>query len=223
MHRLNRPAPPPCLDAYRRGKNRWDDRIPTRAHKQEIAKTLQAMQGDRCAYCESALDNARPAQTMHIEHFRRRKHHPQLTFDWNNLFGSCNRPKHCGRHKDGIVSDYAPDDLVKPDEEDPERFLTFLPDGSIIPKKGLTAKDARRARETIRVLNLNDRSLRTIRNNEIKKHRCEQTAELLAELSTGANRAEWRRLVTEELAKTSGKPYETALKQTIHRKIQNIA
>ncbi|UDN34482.1 retron system putative HNH endonuclease [Proteus sp. NMG38-2] len=41
------------------------------------------MQKGFCAYCECSL------KRKHIEHFRTRDSHTNLTFIWSNLFGSC--------------------------------------------------------------------------------------------------------------------------------------
>jgi uncharacterized protein (TIGR02646 family) len=54
--------------------------------------------------------------TRHIEHFRQRSRYHQGTFEWDNLFGSCNRPDNRGKHKDQC-GNYDYQDLIKPDVE----------------------------------------------------------------------------------------------------------
>ncbi len=103
----------------------------------------------------------------HIEHFRRknRAHFPQLTFDWNNLFLSCGGGdrEHCGHHKDGDKAvPYKPDDLIKPDEHDPDEFLHFHSSGTVAVRSNAQLDNAKKhhAEETIRVFNLDSVYLR---------------------------------------------------------------
>ena len=124
MHKLDRervPAPA-CLATHDWHRETWDAVSP--AEKQEITAALKGMQGDLCAYCECSIDDP----GGHIEHFRRKNaaHFPSLTFEWTNLFRSCNAARHCGRFKDRPGADsYDADALIKPDADDPDRFLYF--------------------------------------------------------------------------------------------------
>ena len=93
MHKLDRTAPPRCLKKYDYRRDRWND--VTDREKHEIWQQLEKMQGRLCAYCESKLTEKR-----HIEHFRQRSSFSKLTFEWENLFGSCNREDSCGKFKD---------------------------------------------------------------------------------------------------------------------------
>ncbi|NEX17772.1 MAG: TIGR02646 family protein [Halochromatium sp.] len=104
MHQLTRPSAPGCLRRYRYGRNTWCDVSPD--EKTEIWRSLDLMQDYRCAYCEASLKTKSGQPEGHIEHFRQRKHHPQGTFDWQNLFGSCNRQESCGKHKDRQCYDH---------------------------------------------------------------------------------------------------------------------
>jgi uncharacterized protein (TIGR02646 family) len=114
-----------------------------------------------CAYCEDLI---RSANGKHVEHFRRKnKTHgfPELTFTWNNLFLSCESPRHCGHYKDRPGGDsYNPDDLVKPDEDEPDKYLYFHSNGEVRPRVGIDSTAKYRAEETIRVFNLNEPALR---------------------------------------------------------------
>lgn len=147
MRRLFRPAVGPvCLSRYQHGRDPWSST--TQPERDEIRSALNLMQGRRCAYCEGSLENG-----CHIEHFRQRKRYPQGTFDWNNLFASCNRSGTCGDHKDSCAV-YPHQDLIKPDVEDPEAFLVFAPDGTVHPREKLNDRDLHRARMTIDILKL---------------------------------------------------------------------
>ncbi|WP_310385799.1 retron Ec78 anti-phage system effector HNH endonuclease PtuB [Roseateles sp.] len=202
MHKLHRGEPPTCLRGYRHGLNNWSE--VSQFDKNSIWDELLAMQGDRCAYCEARIAPDR----RHIEHFRQKGRDPTVTFVWSNLFGSCNRSCSCGRHKD-CAEPYAPADLIKPDEEDPEDYLLFSPDGTVSPKNGLSDKSDHRAAETIRLFNLNG-PLRQIRFTELVGYK--QTAEYFAELSHQFSEDEWLPLLQEELQATAQLPFSTAIK-----------
>ena len=94
MHRLQRGAAPICLARYRHGRDNWS--ALDGADRTEIWQTLEAMQSQRCAYCEAAIAEG----NRHIEHFVQKGRDPRVTFQWDNLFGSCNREDSCGKYKD---------------------------------------------------------------------------------------------------------------------------
>lgn len=149
MHKLERSniPSPTCLSRYRYGLNTWDDL--DSKERQEIRKALEEMQGQRCAYCECGLNRG----GQHIEHFRQRSCYPQFTFNWDNLFLSCMRIDSCGKNKDKCGA-YNHNNIIKPDIEDPEHFFLFVSNGSIELRPGLTAEEQDRAKETLRVFNL---------------------------------------------------------------------
>lgn len=153
MRQLDRAAvpAPPCLAAYIHGAHTWCDL--SGEEKAEIRAQLETMQGRRCAYCEGGIDSL----GQHIEHFRRKgdaafRH---LTFEWSNLFWSCDQTDSCGHFKDHGAGAYDPAELVNPCEDDPDHFFVFRADGTISVRNGLSAQGERRARETLRVFSLN--------------------------------------------------------------------
>lgn len=150
MRKLDRIAcpAPPCLGGYHHGMHSWGDVVPD--HKAEIRTHLETMQGRRCAYCEGDIDSL----GQHIEHFRRKSQHPALTFDWDNLFWSCNEKDSCGHFKDNGAGPYNVDDLVNPCCDDPDAFFIFQADGTISIRHGLPTDERHRASETLRVLSL---------------------------------------------------------------------
>ncbi|OGB29607.1 MAG: TIGR02646 family protein [Burkholderiales bacterium RIFCSPLOWO2_12_FULL_61_40] len=215
MHKLHRdPVPPACLARYQHGRDPWRMESPTGPERVEIWAKLNAMQGQRCAYCEAATVEG----NRHIEHFHQRNgphRYPQGTYAWDNLFGSCNRQETCGKYKDQCGG-YAQTDLVKPDIEDPEAFLVFSPDGSVHPRANLSPADRHRAAETIRILNLNG-VLRQIRYSEICGY--VQTAETFAEMASHLDASEWLPLLQDELRQTEQLPYATAIKHVLTRRV----
>ena len=121
------------------------------------------MQSGFCVYCESSAIQG----TGHIEHFFHKGKktngiapYKHLTFDWSNLFGCCGQKTSdsCGHYKDRNGSSgpgpYDPNDLIKPDVDDPRDYFNFLTTGVIEPKPELPANLLKKATETLRVLNL---------------------------------------------------------------------
>jgi uncharacterized protein (TIGR02646 family) len=209
MHKLHRGNAPECLDKYHHGLHNW--RL-TPEDITEIWQGLEAMQGKRCAYCEVDISNGK----RHIEHFRQRSRDPAKTFDWRNLFGSCNRKTSCGKHKDGLPP-YNPDDLIKPDEEDPEYFFLLVSDGTIAIRELLSANDKRRAEATLRIFNLDAQHgpLRRMRQKAVQGYI--QQAEELQNLSF--EDPELLPQVLDEInrliADTAHLPFATAIKHTL--------
>lgn len=86
-----------------------------------------------------------------------------MSFNWTNLFGACLSSDHCGQFKDRegefTPKPYSPDNLIKPDHHDPKLFFRFTLLGEIIFPEDLEDNFKFRAKETIRVFNLNTPSL----------------------------------------------------------------
>jgi len=213
MHKLQRGPAPACLGNYRHGRDQWSDMLPTPTEKtDEIWPALEAMQGQRCAYCEDGISNGK----RHIEHFRQRtsSRYPQGTFEWSNLFGSCDRLTSCGKHKDSCGT-YNHQDLIKPDEEDPERFFLFVSDGTIQVRCGLAPSDVHRASETLRIFNLADKHgpLRYMRKRAVVGYL--QSADEIRQIAESYPMEDWLPFLQEELASTAHLPFATAIKHTL--------
>lgn len=218
MHKLVRdPVPPLGLDRYQYGRDNWGrsksepgKRIPTDEEVDAIWEKLDAMQGGRCAYCEAEIASPR----RKIEHFRQRDPHryPEGTFEWSNLFGACTRKATCDDHKDKC-GDYPPEVLIKPDIEDPDRFLVFVTDGSVYARSSLSAQDLRRANETIRILGLNNGALQQIRQSQIAGYK--QTATYFAEMAEHFLQDQWLPLLEEEVQRTAHLPFATAIRHVL--------
>lgn len=207
MHKLQRGAAPACLSNYQHGRDNW--KAVSAEDKREIWERLYEMQQHRCAYCEDALRNDK----KHIEHFRQKGLDPKVTFLWSNLFGSCNRIDNCGKFKDELPP-YDPADLIKPDEEDPERFFLFVSDGSVAVREGLNATDKKRAMETIRIFNLNG-ALRQMRRSVIAGY-IDQAKEVREMVDSGDfTVAEGKAFLKDELAATANQPFATAIKHIL--------
>jgi len=198
-------AAPPCLASYYHGVHVWKDVRPQ--DKCQIRKHLEQMQGRRCAYCEGPIDTL----GQHIEHFRRKRHFPQLTFGWANLYWSCNQKDSCGRYKDHGAGAYAINDLIEPSAEDPDKFFRFRSDGTISIRSGLLPLDEHRARETLRVFNLNSDwgRLRHMRKRFVSGY-----VSLVAGC-IGFSTTELQDFFEEELSQAATLPFFTAIRHVL--------
>jgi len=160
MKQLARPPlSPDCLRKYNYSHDAWKPKpenglppVPSVADREQIWEILNDMQHEACAYCEGGLDTG-----GHIEHFAKRSSHRELTFEWSNLFGSCNREDCCGHYKDSTHNqhrNYDLKDLIKPDVENPWDFLVFGSDGRVSVRDGISPENQRKGQTTIDVLNL---------------------------------------------------------------------
>jgi len=210
MHKLSKGQAPSCLSKFHHGQNNWDD--VTTEDKVEIWEKITDMQGTRCAYCESELQK----NNKHIEHFRQKNSsiYPQGTFKWDNLFGSCNRTESCGKHKDSC-GPYNYINLIKPDIEDPEYFFQFISDGTIAIRSSLLPQEKSRAKETLRIFNLDAErgALRQMRKNMVTGYI--QTAETLLEIFDEFGEDEYHFCLKQELDAIKGVPFITAIKHVI--------
>jgi uncharacterized protein (TIGR02646 family) len=182
MKKLKRPSAPLCLNSYNYRHKVWEDLRNNSDHLTDIWASLNEMQGDFCAYCECKIR----ISNQHIEHFKRRKLFRDQTFQWDNLFGSCGYSERCGYYKDEKVSDYNPDDLIKPDIDNPSEYLIFLTSGEVVPRSGLGYRKLFKATETLRVLNLSGDSALVGRRRslyESNKEIIRTLYELIAEAS----------------------------------------
>ena len=211
MHKLQRSTAPACLKGYKHGRDKWDQ--VSAQDKNEIWLKIDEMQKNLCAYCECKICTAPGKRNAHLEHFRQRRSdcYPEGTFLWSNLFASCNRENSCGKHKDKQLP-YVYQNLIKADQDDPEDYLSFLPDGSVVPVGKLNSHQRKRAEETIRIFNLNG-PLRQIRKSQISGYI--QTAEELAAYAAEYDEAEWLPIFRDEMEKIKGLPFATAIRHTI--------
>lgn len=204
MRKLDRTvvAAPPCLAQYRHGVHNWGHL--TRADKDQIRACLEQMQGRRCAYCEGALDTL----GQHIEHFHLKHRFPHLTFDWTNLYWSCDQRDSCGRYKDHSAGVFDPGDLIKPCIDDPDKFFRFRSDGTISVRPDLSERDQQRAHETLRVFNLQPKFGR-LRN--MRKAAAATYIQLLEELDALTTQ-ERKQYVQFEIQESAGAAFSTVIR-----------
>lgn len=192
MRKLTRPAKAPrcLLRAQENGATNWE-RL-RGGDRREIWEKLNEMQFMLCAYCESTFTK----EDSHIEHLYPRSKYVGLTFEWKNLFGSCNNEFTCGIFKDSARNPHAVNHelLIKPDQDDPKRYLRYYNNGRIGARSGLTDHNYYRAKETVKAFNLNNTALVSLRHRHLEPLQqledefilwcdmCEDEPELLDEL-----------------------------------------
>jgi len=210
MHQLSRAEAPPCLNRYQHGRDNWSALSDN--DRTEIRTQLETMQGKRCAYCECSLED----HGQHIEHFVQKGTDPRVTFDWDNLFWSCERQNSCGKYKDQKARPYTQSDLIKPDIENPEEFFHFHSGGTIsIRIEDSQSTEYQRAKETLRIFNLdaNHGPLKNMRKGVCAGYK--QTGIAIAELLDGHSPEESLEFVIEEIRSTRDQPFATAIKHTL--------
>lgn len=235
MHKLDRssvPAPD-CLSAWDYTQKTWEDFGRDGAVcKRQVRLALQRIQGQqiasdeaddraefimglRCAYCEGPIRYG-----GHLEHFRRKNRkrtdgYPELTFSWENLFLACDSNNHCGHYKDRPSADaYDPDNLIKPDIDDPDDYLYFHSNGQVMvrnARNAMTDADRWRAIETIRVFNLNCGTLRGERSKALKLY-SDRNIGILDFLMEECTPHEREDFIREEIESTRWEPYATTIK-----------
>ena len=226
MHKLDRAAvaKPLCLDDYDYQSQTWDDL--NRQHKKLVRLSLQKIQGQqvvtdeaddaanfilglRCAYCECQIFHG-----GHIEHFRRKNaaHYPELTFEWTNLFLACGSTENCGHYKDRGGAPYNPDELIKPDFDDPDDYLYCHSSGEmrVRHRNIMSDGDRRRGEETIRVFHLNCGHLRGGRKRALKQYLDRNTGILDALMEFDEN--DRQAFVGQEIEATKWEPYWTTIR-----------
>lgn len=133
---------------------------------------LEEEQGNQCAYTELPLEFTK--YNSHIEHLKRKDSafFPKLTFEWTNLFVSCNFDDFGGKYKDNVyLRGKTKDDnelIINPALENPAVFFELKSWGEITLKPNLSAMAKIKAEETIKAFNLNQNSLKERRKEMIQ-------------------------------------------------------
>lgn len=114
--------------------------------KAELRHQLNLEQEGLCIYCESPLGR----DDGHVEHIRSKTLNPPLTFIYDNLAHSCNGPSHCGHYKKRQVLP------IEPRAGANRHFALSEITGELSPAIGLSTHDTQRAKDTLRILGLNN-------------------------------------------------------------------
>ncbi len=128
------------------------------AHR-EIKDSLRAMSFNKCFYCECKL-GAGKDERPEIDHYIGIAEHPELAFEWSNLYLSCFSCNRCKNHSKIIVSE-----CLDPCETEmsPADHLTFENE-YIRPKN-----NSRRGSKTIQRCKLDREGLDYLRVKRLQK------------------------------------------------------
>lgn len=162
MIRLNRLPKPPILEQNEIG---WrDDYLAKRREKpnlrpesrkyrhQEILDSLQAMSFNKCFYCEQLMDSITPE----VDHYQEVTSHPELAFEWTNLYLAC--PECNLKIRTIPISD-----CIDPCQEDPSEYLTFR--GEVI----VSIDESEKGLKTIQKYKLTRQELTIARQRALQK------------------------------------------------------
>ena len=151
----------------------WDDY--SSSIKRQLKKHMMKYeQGEYCAYCEKSIK----IDNTHIEHIFPKGNdlpeHSNAFKDYTNMLTSCGKdgkpPKGKNRTCGHAKQDQYSNDFINPTIDDPSLFFEYdLTTGAIIPlEKDETKLNFKRAKETIKILNLNEINLLAARGQFIR-------------------------------------------------------
>jgi len=133
---------------------------------------LENEQSNQCAYTELPMEYEK--NNSHIEHLKRKDSafFPELTFEWSNLFVSCNSDDFGGKYKDGkyLKGKTKADNalIINPSLENPNQYFELTNWGELTIKADLQGIAKTKAEETIKAFNLNHNSLQDRRREMIQ-------------------------------------------------------
>jgi uncharacterized protein (TIGR02646 family) len=135
----------------------WEDKN-IKDIKAKLREYIIKEQQNMCAYCEQKLENI---EKLSIDHFKKRDLFPEETLEYINLFISCKSNNHCENSKDRYPklqkNDYKK--IIHPVLDEVENYFTYNLTGEIEANENLNEFDKEKVKFTIKVFNLNDKSL----------------------------------------------------------------
>ena len=159
MRHIEKTAEPPSLTQWKhQGDENWNPGwgdFDTRPIEQIVKQLLLQEQGFLCCYCEIRVDQNRG----HIEHIQPRHSHPELALEYGDMLYCCpetprGRPTTCGHARK--PNDPVP---VSPLDADCESRFRYAETGEMLARD----ENDQAAKSTIRILNLNEATLRRSR------------------------------------------------------------
>ncbi len=139
-------------------------------HKEQTRSSCNAEQIGLCAFSETSIDNG--TWGFHLDHVKPKSLDQSVTFKHSNLVLcaiSADALKYMpksevfGGHFRG--NRYSNSGFITPLRADARRFFHYSVEGEVVPALNLSKSDARKARYTIKILNLNATTLVEMRKN----------------------------------------------------------
>jgi uncharacterized protein (TIGR02646 family) len=141
-----------------RQSNAWEDKNILKIKALLRDYILSNEQSSLCAYCEKEIDSN--SKYSNIDHFKTRNLFPQYTLNYNNLLVSCNSRSHCSHIKDNCgLNQESYRNIIDPVTENPDNYFEYGFAGDIFAKNCLTEIYKTKSEFTIKVFDLNNRSL----------------------------------------------------------------
>lgn len=161
---------PEFVDFLQREKpTSWEDfhRMPglSRKCREHILKYEQNSLGGYTERCLLGNEN------LHIDHFRKKGMNRlnDVTFDWSNFIVEDKNANYGACYKDNNTSDIEDYSfLLNPVTDYPEQMMTYLSNGKLVAKSGLSDEGRKKVDFTIDRFNLNHSKLRMMRENIMK-------------------------------------------------------
>lgn len=132
------------IDRYRKGVGSK----PSDRKWREFFNEIRVCFAGCCGYCEDLCNGE-------VDHFRPKSKFPELVYEWNNWVFSCHD---CNLNKwehwpaSGFLDPCCKDSFCGTTQS---CFIYDLETGEVLPYPGLSTANRKRAKETIRLLNLN--------------------------------------------------------------------
>ncbi len=127
-------------------------------------------QNNQCAYTEIAIKP--DSNSSHIDHYLKQSLYSNMIFNWDNLFVACNSELYGAKYKDTKVrrgNESIYDLLLNPSIDNPRDYFYYSITGMISPKSNdENSVEYKKAKTTIDIFNLNEKSLREKREGVAK-------------------------------------------------------
>lgn len=173
MRRINKSEEPQSLRSFNKAKHEKWGEFSNKANRHVYNDCLQQCIEDQthlCGYTEVPLSK----DNKHIDHYIKRDFAPDLTFCWNNMIAAVKGSRFGADYKDEHVkrTDYdrfgcCYTDILNPLKDEFAGRFRFSADGTIEPSDSQDIK----AKKTIELFNLNEKSLKERRKVQMENVR----------------------------------------------------
>lgn len=176
MRRIDKSEEPQSLLSFNKAKHKKWEEIHNDANRHVYNDCLQQCFEDQarlCGYTEVPLpkDEDEAKVKRHIDHYIKKDFAPDLTFCWNNMIAAVKVPHFGADYKDKHVkrTDYNKSkccytDILNPVRDEFTGRFRFSADGTIEPSDNKDIK----AKKTIELFNLNEKSLKEHRKRQME-------------------------------------------------------
>lgn len=170
MRHIDKDQAPPQFSNFvkRKSPKQWvelNDQDQDKEIYKEACKVLLEEQSNMCGYTEIYF---RENVKGHIDHYIKRSIDNRKTFDWNNLIFATKDSLFGANYKDKVIKEEDYNNIFNPITDYPEDYFEYSYTGEVNPKSDIDAPNLAKAKKTIEVFNLNDKTLCRRRENVAK-------------------------------------------------------